>query len=1258
VEVDTLDSLDSDDDSLDSLDSIAGLEHDTSIETGFDDTAADPARTPNAYAIDLHVGGQVDNYRLERLLGIGGMGRVFEARHVDTGEVLALKLLICSDAALLTRFKREFRALATVSHENLIRLGTLRVLSDTRAYITMERIHGRSFVEWVRRRTPIGRLPNSLRLRRAMRQLIAGAERLHREHCIHRDLKPSNVLVTTEGRVVILDFGLIRESQSGTPTLTREGQALGTPAYMAPEQTSGESAGPATDWYAVGVMLFECLTGTRPFVGDPAVIVAAKCSGDPPDPAARVYGLSESLRELCMHLLARDPEARPGARELIAAFGDGSGSTPHANEELPFVGREPELARLHAALTRVRTRAVPVVVRLVGASGLGKSTLVRRFFAELDRLASNPEITALRCRCLERESLPYKGIDGIVDGLALMIRRMPEVEAAALQPRQLGALARIFPALASAWGGPVRAIEAEAKEQRRLGVAALRDVFVRLGDRRVLVIAIDDFQWADVDSARLLLEILRPPDSPALLLIVGHAEDEAKGEALELFDRPDAFAGIEVEDIQLGPLARTEAEQLVHALAGGEDLADEQLEQVLARSQGSPLLMHQLVRVGVDETLDDVADRVIVRRVLELSSPHRQLLEQIAVASGPLTRGAIDSLVAEGAATSILAPLLELGLVRCEPAAGEAVELIETTHDRIRELVVAELTPNELSRRHRELAKVLEQHGAEPEAIAEHWEQGRRPQHAAKWAEQAAEQASGMLAFARAAAAYRRAVRVLGDLMIGPVDELRHGLAEQLIALGQVREATVVLLDLATRAPPDRASALRRRVAWLLLDAGRIEEAVPLIGEQLEQVGETLPQQRWRILLALVWNRALLRLRGLEFTPRSEAEVEPDQLARIDTLNTFLAALSQYGHDPRAALITSALGPRLLRLALAAGEPSRLAYLLAHEGLIAAASGNLERGDRLVERGLGLLTSSSDSVAQLRVRHLEAMLAFTTCRWPRASEKIEALLRLTEQIGCGWLRPQLMARRAQLWFALGRFDDLRRNLPNKLAVLREHGNIYNTARVVVVDVDVCLCDGRIDEADQRLQQFRATWTSHFHTFETLWMDMAEVNIGLFRGRIADALRSTEAALVAAHEHQVDRILMIRLYLAHLQARVLGQALLGDPRNDALRRRLRRVIRQLHGSDSPMFVGMAASSRALISELDGDDRAAQRAWQAALAAFETCGMAARVAAVQVRIAEHVDEGMAYFEREHVGGWRRFVEVFAPSVQGLPHASASG
>ncbi len=1190
----------------------------------------------------------LDGYELGRVLGQGGMGKVYAAGHRATGDIVALKLLNRYDQNTLNRFKVEYRKMAAVSHHNLVRLYEFR-LDGEQPFITMELVRGEPFDKWVRRGLEKGQLPNLRRLYRAMRQLIRGLARLHREGCIHRDIKPSNVIVTVDGRVVILDFGLIHSADS---EITQTGQILGSHRTMAPEQVKDSGVDKSADWYAVGVILFKCLTGEWPIDGlNPFAIMTAKCTGPAPEVSTKVFGLPEWLSQLCMRMLERDPLVRPREDELIAAFSQIPIQPTTDRGPKPFVGRDRELEILYSALNEVEAKGNPVVVRIVGASGLGKSTLVRAF---LDQFAADATVVAFCGRCLPREWVPYKGIDGIVDALAARIRKMSQTEREALQlpPSSVLALARVFPALAHAWGtaAPIsRPRPTESAQLRRSAVDALRAVIRQFGARQMLVLAIDDFQWADVDSVQVLQEVLQPPDSPQLLLIISH--DEGSSGALGELDRYRTFAGISFDEIQFGPLSTRDATQLVETLTNGKNLTAEHREQILQQGKGNPLLLEQLVRPDVDATLDETADGLLVGRVLKLARDSRELLETIAVASGPVARTTLDR-VAKGSVestTSTLASLVASALITITPS-SDTGEIVETAHDRVRELVLAELPPEELYRHHCELAEALEHEGAEPEAIAEHWEQGRRPEMATKWAEAAAHQAAAVLAFGRAAAAYRRALRVLGNLEIAPLDELRLALAEQLIALGDVKEAADLLLELSTRAEPERVAELRRQAAWLLVEDGRFDEARPLIDEQLEQVGETLPDQHGQLLFALVRNRAALALRGLEFDPLVAGETKPDadRLARVDAL---IAALAQYGYHAHDALITSVLRTRLLRCALEAGEPSRVAYALAHEGLITAASGDLERGDHLVARGLELLAAGSDPTLELRVRHLEAMLYFMTGRWPEASERIDELVTRTKHTASGWLRPQLMARRAQLWLVCGRFEELRQTLPRELAALRERGNIYNLARLVVVDVELCLCEGRIADADDRLNQFRHGWPATFHTFETAWLDMAAINVALFRGQTEHAQRLTEATLADARADQVDRIVMMRLYYANLQARVLGQALLGDPQNRALEKSLRQVARALQASGKPMFIGMAASSLALIHELDGEPRAAEQAWQTSLAAFEQCGMAARAAAVRLRISGGADMGQAYFERERVTGWRRFVEVFAPSAQTL-------
>ena len=500
---------------------------------------------------EIGVGDQLGDYEIERRVGAGGMGEVFAARSRVSGERVALKVLAQAGSTALVRFKREFRALADVSHPNLISLHELVVPSEGVPFFTMELVDGVPFTDYVRGRTAPGHLPNLVRLGRALGQLVVGLHELHLSQCLHRDVKPSNVLVSRSGRVVILDFGLVSELAGVDIGLTHDGAPLGTPAYMAPEQAIAGKTTPASDYYAVGVMLYECLTGKLPFRGSAIEVMVHKQGGEIPDPRALVTDVPPALRALCIRLLARDPESRPGGRELLgeleqlalapvgqsssggsssstrwaqatstgsfAALSMSSGSMSaelRASARAPFVGRKRELAQLSAALRDVEETRTAATVHVFGASGFGKSALLNRF---LTRVRRKHDALVLNGRCLERESVPYKGLDAIIDVLSLALRRLPELELAALKPRQLGPLTRIFPVFGGVWDKPDHPGPGEAAEQRRLGLAALRELIFRVSARRPLVVCIDDFQWADVDSVRLLNALMATTGS------AGHA---------------------------------------------------------------------------------------------------------------------------------------------------------------------------------------------------------------------------------------------------------------------------------------------------------------------------------------------------------------------------------------------------------------------------------------------------------------------------------------------------------------------------------------------------------------------------------------------------------------------------------------------------------------------------------------------------------------------------------------------------------------
>ena len=293
-----------------------------------------------------------DRFVIERQLGIGSMGAVYLAYDRKLESRVALKVLLSVDATSIYRFKKEFRALADVMHPNLVTLHEL-FSEGEQWFFTMEYVEGKDLLTYVhggRRRSfastprPISELPpdentpsefyehpvkglemlfptpleNEDRLRGVLVQVVEGLLAVHAAGKLHRDLKPENVIVTPEGRAVLLDFGIVVDQTKDIhETLAT---IIGTPAYMSPEQCRGLDVGQATDWYALGVILYEALTGDVPFDGTPMQVIARKQEADPVPPNEVVSGVSEDLNALCMQLLQRDPAARPSGDAILRAL--------------------------------------------------------------------------------------------------------------------------------------------------------------------------------------------------------------------------------------------------------------------------------------------------------------------------------------------------------------------------------------------------------------------------------------------------------------------------------------------------------------------------------------------------------------------------------------------------------------------------------------------------------------------------------------------------------------------------------------------------------------------------------------------------------------------------------------------------------------------------------------------------------------------------------------------------------------------------
>jgi serine/threonine protein kinase len=202
------------------------------------------------------------------------------------------------------------------------------------------------------------------RVRRAFRQLAEGLSALHARGTLHRDIKPSNVIVTRSGRVVLLDFGLATEFEGPGELSIADGQIVGTIPYMSPEQAAGRPLTPASDWYSVGVMLYQVLTGVLPFLGNRLDVLAQKQAAEAVPPRRAAAGVPADLDALCVELLRRDPTHRPAGPQILARLGGAtSGGDRPSIRPTPrraFIGRRAQLAALAEAFAATQRRRTAV----------------------------------------------------------------------------------------------------------------------------------------------------------------------------------------------------------------------------------------------------------------------------------------------------------------------------------------------------------------------------------------------------------------------------------------------------------------------------------------------------------------------------------------------------------------------------------------------------------------------------------------------------------------------------------------------------------------------------------------------------------------------------------------------------------------------------------------------------------------------------------------------------------------------------------
>ncbi len=295
----------------------------------------------------------VPGYDLLGILGQGGMGVVYKARQVQLNRTVALKMMragVETSAEGRRRFRAEAEAVARLQHPNIVQVHDVGEFNG-QLYFSMEFVAGSSLAYQLTGPLPV---PRAAALLETLARAVHAA---HQAGVIHRDLKPGNVLLTAEGTPKIADFGLAKRVNAAE-TLTQAGTVMGTPQYMSPEQAEGKAIGPTADVYALGAILYECLTGRPPFNGDsPLEVLRDVVTREPVAPALLRAGLPRDLETICLKCLEKDPRRRYGtALELAEDLGR-------------FLAGQPTIARPVGALGRIIkwVKRRPLVAGLTGA---------------------------------------------------------------------------------------------------------------------------------------------------------------------------------------------------------------------------------------------------------------------------------------------------------------------------------------------------------------------------------------------------------------------------------------------------------------------------------------------------------------------------------------------------------------------------------------------------------------------------------------------------------------------------------------------------------------------------------------------------------------------------------------------------------------------------------------------------------------------------------------------------------------------------
>jgi serine/threonine protein kinase/tetratricopeptide (TPR) repeat protein len=807
-------------------------------------------------------------YRILGTLGRGGMGQVFRGQHRESGQLAALKTVRAPSPLHLSSLRREVRALGQVRHPGLVRILD-QGLEEGRPWYAMELLHGRTLRDVMAggQSVPAGGEPtlptegtpalppraedgaslppghaHAASLLILLGEVCAPLAALHSAGLVHRDLKPENIFVTERGTPVLVDLGIAARfgGAAGRESFTSgdELQAIGTRPYMAPEQLRGELVDARADLYALGIILYECLTGQRPFASlSPGAVLARRPEQQPIAPSQLLPGIPPELDTLVLRLLEPRPRNRLGYAEDVAGLleqilrrwghAPPRGSEPwegrtHARPWLyrpDLAGREHVLDGLGEAVEQLRREGQGGRVYIGGGSGVGKTRLVM----ELARRAMGEGMTVMSCPCRLGDA---PGADPLSSAplhpfrpflLALADRcRAGDAEVTA---ELLGPAARVLapyePSLVDVPGlerypEPPRL---DATSTRLRLFDALASALMAFATRQPLVLVMDDLQWADELSLGFLRSVGQGPLADARVLILGTYRSGEPGGRLASVIEAAGGTHVELEQLDAASVRAMAASMLalpeVPADIGGF---------LTSAAEGNPFFVAEYLRAAIEagvlareqdgqwrfvaeapgaapSSLPRSLDELISGRLSALGGPEEAVLDAAAVLGHTLEGELLARLAGleELAASDVVQALCLRSILEEEEGR------LRFVHDRLREAAYARIPPLRRVLLHRRAALLLEDMGPVPAsqyaAVAAHYARAEMHDQAYAGFIRGAEHARRTYASEHAAALYSAALREAEALTgpipagIAPPEEQREHLGDLLAMLGRHEEA-------------------------------------------------------------------------------------------------------------------------------------------------------------------------------------------------------------------------------------------------------------------------------------------------------------------------------------------------------------------------------------------------------------------------------------------------------------------------------------